>query len=157
VAKLVLTILGITQSLCSRVVKNLLTKAGKFWSYRKFVRLKAFAILFYQMIALTITNSGLETIIDMKAVTNLQNKLTVTFCLKNHFQFSKRVKSLLIHLYFNNPIGCQFENKTKPLFLKCSHLTNIVESVTTLSQKCRSYFSQLLNNKSMLTLMIFIS
>jgi hypothetical protein len=80
VAKLVLTIIRITQSLCSRVVKDLLTKAEKFWSYRKFIRLIAFAIyysiLFYQIIALTITYSKLETIIDMKAVTNLQNKRT---------------------------------------------------------------------------------
>jgi hypothetical protein len=63
VAKLVLTILRITQSLYSRVVKNLLTKAEKFWSYRKFVRLIAFAIyysiLFYQIIALIITYSKL--------------------------------------------------------------------------------------------------
>ncbi len=148
-AKLVLTILGITQSLSSSVVKNLLTKAEKFWSYRKFVRLIAFAILFYQIIALTVTYSELETIIDVKAVTNLQNKITITFCLKNDFEFSQRVKSLIIHLYFNNPIGCQFENKSKPLFLKYSHLTNIIESVTTLSQRCRSYFSQILDNKSM--------
>jgi hypothetical protein len=41
----------------------------------------AFAILFYQIIALTITYSELETIIDMKAVTNLQNKLTIDYVL----------------------------------------------------------------------------
>jgi hypothetical protein len=50
---------------------------------------------------------------------------------------------------FNNPIGCQITKNFEILYSNCSKLTKIAESVTTVSQRCRSYFSQLFDNKSM--------
>ncbi len=49
---------------------------------------------------------------------------------------------------FHNPIGCQLRKNGKYLNTKCNKLTKIVESVTTVSQRCRSYFSQIFDNKS---------
>jgi hypothetical protein len=86
----------------------------------------------------------------MKAMSDLKHEPTITFCLKNDFEFPKRSQSEFMKLIINNPISCYLEKSVKTSFVKCSKLTEIVESVTTLSQRCRSYFSQLFDNKSIL-------
>jgi hypothetical protein len=105
--------------------------------------------LFYQIISVTISYSEFETVIDMKAISNLKNEPTFTLCLKNDFEFPKRAHSFLIERLFHNPIGCGITENGKEKNLNCGKFTKIVESVITLSQRCRSYSSQLLDNKSM--------
>jgi hypothetical protein len=150
VAKLVLTFVEITMSLCSKVVINLLimsTKMWKFWSLNKLLGLMAFLILFYQIISVTISYSQFETVIDMKATSDLKHEPTITLCLKNDFEFSQRPQNVRhIEKVFHNPIICI--SKEYNGYTNCSKLTKIVESVTTLSQRCRSYFSQIFDNKS---------
>jgi hypothetical protein len=124
------------------------TKMWKFLSLNKFLRLMAFLILFYQIISVTISYSQFETVIDMKAINDLKHEPTITFCLKNDFEFPKRAKSHLIETFSHNPIGCCIKENDENLIIKCDKLTKIVESVTTFSQRCRSYFSQIFDNKS---------
>jgi hypothetical protein len=109
----------------------------------------AFITLIYQIISVTISYSQFETVIDMKAFSHLKNEPTITICLKNDFEFPKRAHSLYIENHFHNPIGCDFKENGENLDVKCDKLTKIVESVTTLSQRCRSYFSQIFDNKSL--------
>jgi hypothetical protein len=104
------------------------------------------------MISVTISYSEFETVIDMKAISHLKHEPTITLCLKNDFEFPERAQSFMNKNLFNSPIGCQFTKNGKSLFAKCDELTKTVESVTTVSQRCRSYFSQLFDNKSMPTL-----
>jgi hypothetical protein len=154
VAKLVLTFVETTVNLCSKVGKAvmyllMLTKMRRFWSLNKFVRLMAFLILFCQIISVTISYSEFETVIDMKAISHLENKPTITLCLKNDFEFPERAQSNVTENPFHNLIVCRFKKNDEILYQKCSKLTEIVESVTTFSQRCRSYFSQLFDNKSL--------
>jgi hypothetical protein len=149
-AKLVLTLLEIIIILYSKgkqVVKNILiisTKVKKFWSLKKFGRLIAFAILFYQIISVTITYLGFETVIDMKAIRDLgKHKPTITFCLENDFEFPKiNLNSWLKGYDVLDPIACKFIVKTRNEFVNCSLLTKIIESVTPFSRRCLSYFGQ---------------
>jgi hypothetical protein len=155
VAKLVLTFVEITVNLCSKVRKAVMNslimskKMWKFWSLNKFTRLMAFLTLFYQIISVTISYSEFETVIDMKAISHLKHEPTITLCLKYDFEFSEIPQSIVNKDLFNNPIGCQITKNFEILYSNCSELTKIVESVTTVSQRCRSYFSQLFDNKSM--------
>jgi hypothetical protein len=155
VAKLILTFVEITVNLCSKVEKAVmyllirLTKMWKFWSLNKIIRLMVFLILFYQIISVTISYSEFETVIDMKAMSDLKHEPTITICLKNDFEFPKRPQSNLIQRLFNNTIGCYFVKNGKSLFAKCGKFTKIVESVIIVSQRCRSYFSQIFDNKLM--------
>jgi hypothetical protein len=150
VAKLVLAFVEITVNLCSKVVINLFimsTKMWKFWSLNKFIRLMAFVSLFYQIILVTISYSEFETVIDMKAMSDLENEPTITLCLKKDFEFPKRDQNSYIKNLFHYPIRCILvENYS---ITECNKLTKVVESVTTLSQRCRSFFSRLFDNKSM--------
>jgi hypothetical protein len=151
VAKLVLTFVEITVNLCSKVVINLLimsTKMWKFWSLNKFIRLMAFVTLFYQIISVTISYLEFETVIDMKAISHLKHEPTITICLKNDFEFPEIPQTILNKNFFIDPIGCYLNESGKTLIVKCDKLTEIVESVTTFSQRCHSYFSQLFDNKS---------
>jgi hypothetical protein len=153
VGKPIMTFVEITVSLCSKVGKVVMyllimsTKMWKFWSLNNFVRLIAFVTLFYQIILVTISYSQFETVIDMKAISDFKNEPTITFCLKNDDQFPKRAQNSFFENLFHNPIGCRLAKRGKYLAIKCNNLTKIVESVTTFSQKCRSYFSQLFDNK----------
>jgi hypothetical protein len=155
VAKLVLTSFEIAVNLCSKVGKAVMyllimsTKMWRFWSLNNFVRLMAFLILLYQIISVTISYSQFETVIDMKATSDLKHEPTITLCLKNGFEFPEVPQSIVNKILFNNTIGCRFTKDGASLTPKCSKLTKIVESVTTVSQRCRSYFSQLFDNKSM--------
>jgi hypothetical protein len=112
VTKLVLTFVEITLNLCSKVKKAVMyllimsTKMWKFWSLNKFVRLMAFVTLLYQIISVTISYSQFETVIDMKAITHLEKEPTITFCLKNDFEFPKRAQSNINKNLFHNPIVC---------------------------------------------------
>ncbi len=83
----------------------------------------------------------------MKVTLDLEKKPTITFCLKNDFEFPEKFKNLK---FYYNPISCGVNNITSQpgKLYNCSDLTQIVESVTPFSQRCRSYFSQLLDNDS---------
>jgi hypothetical protein len=94
VAKLILTFVEKALISClkaGKVVMHflILSKLKKFWSLKKFGRLIAFLILFYQIISITISYSEFETVIDMKAIIDLESKPTISFCLKKDFQFTK--------------------------------------------------------------------
>jgi hypothetical protein len=158
VAKKVLTLVERIMNLCSKVVINLLIMSTKMWKFRssnKFIRFMAFVTLLYQIISVTISYSEFETVIDMKAMSDLKHEPTITLCLKNDFEFPKRTQSIYIKNTFHDPIGCHFDKNGKNLAINCRKLTKIIESVTTLSQRCRSYFSQLFDNKSVPTLKKF--
>jgi hypothetical protein len=135
--KLVLTLLEIaliSYSIGKKVVTNILMismKMIKNWSLKKFRRRIAFLILFYQIISVTINYLEYETVIDMKAVADLENEPTISFCLKNNFEFPKKVKNIFIRHAFKSrePIGCQLRFQTKSSFMKCNNLTKIIESV----------------------------
>jgi hypothetical protein len=109
----------------------------------------AFVTLFYQIISVTISYSQFETVISMKAINHLKHEPIITLCLKNGLEFPERAQSLYMANIFYNAIGCELQENGKVLKTKCNKLTKIVESVTTVSQRCRSYFSQLFDNKSM--------
>jgi hypothetical protein len=129
----------------------ILTKMKKFCSSKKFVRLIALLILLYQIISVTISYSEFETVIDMKAISDLENKPTFTFCLKNDFEFPKESENFYFAkiLKLSGTIGCALKSGTiYNTVLNCSKFTKIVESVTPFSQRCLSYLSQLLDNKS---------
>ncbi len=125
-------------------------KIQKFWPSIKIVRLIAFLILFYQIISLTISYLEYESVIDMKATFDIENKPMITFCLKNDFEFPKKFQNIVYKKVYDNPIGCSVKNITSwtEKLYNCSNLTQIIESVTPFSQRCRSYFSQLLDNDS---------
>jgi hypothetical protein len=109
----------------------------------------AFLTLFYQIISVTISYSEFETVIDMKAISHLKHEPMITLCLMNDFEFPERAQSIAIKTLFHNPIGCDFTKNGENFFEECRNLTKIVESVTTVSQRCRLYFSQLFDNKSL--------
>jgi hypothetical protein len=72
-----------------------------------------------------------------------EQRPTFTFCLKNNDEFVGNNLGLA-SLKFDEPIICSVKGHHE----SCSKFTTIVESVTPHSQKCLSFFSQLLNEKS---------
>jgi hypothetical protein len=122
----------ITVNLCSKVEKAVMyllimsTKMRKFRSLNKFLRLMAFITLFYQIISVTISYSEFETVIDMKAISDLENEPTITLCLKNDFEFPKRAQNIITQHYFHNPIGCRLVKYGQNLYAKCSKFTKIL-------------------------------
>jgi hypothetical protein len=85
------------------------TKMWKFWSLNKFLRLMAFLTLFYQIISVTISYSGFETFIDMKAISDLKHEPTITgFHEESLSIFEISIpQSLFMLNHFHNSIGCQ--------------------------------------------------
>jgi hypothetical protein len=124
------------------------TKMCKLLTLNNFLRFMAFLTLLYQIISVTIIYSEFETVIDMKATINDNERPTITLCLKNDFEFPKRAQSYYFETLFHSPIGCRTKENGENLIVKCDKLTKIVESVTTFSRRCRSYFSQIFDNKS---------
>jgi hypothetical protein len=107
----------------------------------KIGRIIAFLVLFCQIISVTISYFEYETVIDMKAVANEEQRPTFSFCLKNKDKFiEKNLKYFSIS--FDHPIGCARVYESTQ-YVNCSKFTRIVESVTTHSRKCFSYFSRL--------------
>jgi hypothetical protein len=150
ILKKIIDLLISIKNFCAKGISIISTKIEKFWSSIKTVRLIAFVILCYQIISVTINYLEYESVIDMKAALGLENKPTITFCLKNDFEFPKNFQNIIYKNVYNNPIGCGVKNITSwtEKLYNCHHLTQIVESVTPFSQRCRSYFSQLLGNDS---------
>jgi hypothetical protein len=151
VAKLILTFVEKALISCLKAGKVVMHFLILSKLKKKFGRLIAFLILFYQIISITISYSEFETVIDMKAINNLESKPTISFCLKKYFQFPKVSQNSVLEKDFNDTIVCQRTNgiyKANNLYYKCSESTKIVESATPLSRRCRSYFSQLFDNKS---------
>jgi hypothetical protein len=120
-----------------------LRKTKKIEFISKIVKLIAFVVLIFQIIELTISYLKYETVIDMKAIPEREQRPTFTFCLKNKHEFSLKKSYFKA---FDHSISCvniqKGKKNEKPDF-NCSKLSRIVESVTPLSPKCLSYYSRL--------------
>jgi hypothetical protein len=121
-------------------------------SLYKFGRVIAFLGLFYQIISVTISYLEYETAIDMKAISGVEQRPALTFCLYSDREFPKRTRNPVMQKMFGHSFGCEliFKNLTRKT-LKCSHLSKLVESVTPFSHRCLSVYSHLLNEKLMPT------
>jgi hypothetical protein len=122
----------------------------KIWSLYKFGRVIAFLLLFYQIISVTINYLEYETVIDMKAVSGIQQRPAVTFCLYSGREFPKRTRNNLMRKKFGQPFGCiltQFSDDMPQKLFKCAQLFKLVESVTSFSRRCLSIYSHLLFEK----------
>ncbi len=58
----------------------------------KFGRIIAFLGLFYQIISVTISYLEYETVIDMKAISEIKQRPALTFCLYSDREFPKRMR-----------------------------------------------------------------
>jgi hypothetical protein len=121
------------------------------WSLYKFGRVITFLLLFYQIISVTISYLEYETVIDMKVVSDIQQRPAFTFCLYSGREFPKRTRNPVMEQKFGQPFGCYLLhllhfNITKRK-LKCSEISKLVESVTSFSPRCLSIFSHLLDEK----------
>ncbi len=115
----------------------------KMWSLYKFGRIIAFLGLFYQIISVTISYLEYETVIDMKAISDIEQRPALTFCLYSDKEFPKRTRNPFMKRMFGHSIGCYSTTKV----LKCGHLSKLVESVTPFSHRCLSLYSHLLDEK----------
>jgi len=122
---------------------GLISKIGKF---------VAFLIFFYQVIESTITYLNYETVIDMKVSAEEYERPAFSLCLKNKDKFPEN-KFKYNSYNFDHIIGCFHVNgQQKSVYLingllNCSNLTRIVESLTSHSHRCLSYFSRLFDKK----------
>ncbi len=71
----------------------------------KIGRIIAFLVLFCQIISVTISYLEYETVIDMKAVANEEQRPTFSFCLKNKDKFIEK-NLTYFSISFDHPIGC---------------------------------------------------
>jgi hypothetical protein len=101
----------------------------KMWSLYKFGRVIAFLGLFYQIISVTISYLEFETVIDMKAVSGIEQRPALTFCLYSDREFPKRTRNPVMQKKFGNSFGCSllFPNIRTEEF-ECDHLCKLVES-----------------------------
>jgi hypothetical protein len=118
----------------------------KVGSLYKFGRIIAFLGLFYQIISATISYLKYETVIDMKAISGIEQRPALTFCLYSDTEFLKRTRNRFMRQMFGHSFGCYltFPNSTIKE-LKCDHLSKLVESVTPFSHRCLSLYSHLLD------------
>jgi hypothetical protein len=138
---------------------DLLSKVKKLFGKRKIRSLKklgkliAFVGLIYQTISVTINYSKFETVIDMHAVSDVEQEPTFTFCLKSSHKYKshRKTQNILKNKRYDRQISCQLlvEGERIGSRIQCKNLTKIVESVTPFSRRCLSYFSQLLDNKTL--------
>jgi hypothetical protein len=118
---------------------GLISKIGKF---------VAFLVFFYQVIESTITYLNYETVVDMKLGHMEFQRPAFSLCLKNKDKFPEN-KLKFASYNFDHIIGCFHFNHQhgsgllKDDALNCSKLTRIVESLTSHSHRCLSYFSRL--------------
>ncbi len=132
-------------TLIIRIISNLFEKLceqEKKWLISQIVKLIAFLILFYQIILVTVSYLNYETYIDMKTTFEEIQRPAFTFCLKNKDKFAAKNLTIL-DIKFDHPISCRFNG----FVYNCSEMTRIIESVTSHSRKCVSYFSQLYDEK----------
>jgi hypothetical protein len=117
----------------------------KVCSLFKFGRVIAFLLLFYQIISVTINYLEYETVIDMKVVSDIEQRPAFTFCLYSGREFPKTTRMQQI---FGEPFGCFliYSNGTQRT-IKCSNLSKLVQSVTSFSHRCLSIYSHLLDEK----------
>jgi hypothetical protein len=122
------------------------------WSLYKFGRIIAFLGLFYQIISVTISFLEYETLIDMKATSDIEQRPALTFCLYSDTEFPKKTRNPLMQKLFGHSFGCclQFLNLTVEIS-KCGDFSKLVESVTPFSHRCLSVYSHLLDEKLMPT------
>jgi hypothetical protein len=118
----------------------------------KFGRIVAFLGLLYQIISVTISYLEYETVIDMKAILDIEQRPALMFCLYSDREFPKRTRNPVMQQSFGHSFGCilRFPNSTIKK-LKCGHLPKLVESVTPFSHRCLSVNSHLLDEKLMPT------
>jgi hypothetical protein len=126
---------------------KILIKICRKYSLKKLEKVIALLFLFYQIISLTINYLEYETVIDTKAVSNIEQRPTFSFCEKTQNEFNGHYSIPLLNESFDQPIGCQiYPNNTETIY--CEKLTRIVESVTPFSHRCLTYFSQLLDKNA---------
>jgi hypothetical protein len=122
----------------------------KIGSLYKLGRVIAFLGLLYQIISVTISYLEYETVIDMKAISGVEQRPALTFCLYSDREFPKRTRNPFMQQMFGHLFGCDlsFRNSTTKK-LKCGHFSKLVESVTAFSHRCISLYSHLLDEKLM--------
>jgi preprotein translocase subunit SecY len=73
---------NVFKKLCEQKKKRLISQI---------VKLIAFLVMFYQFILVTISYLKYETVIDMKANHNEEQRTTFTFCLKNEDECPQKI------------------------------------------------------------------
>jgi hypothetical protein len=118
----------------------------KMWSLYKFGRIIAILGLLNQIISVTISYLEYETLIDMKAISGIEQRPALTFCLYSDREFPERTRNPEMQQMFGHSFGCflKFPNLTTKV-LKCDDLSKLVESVTPFSHRCLSLYSHLLD------------
>ncbi len=107
------------------------------WFLKKFGKIIALLTILYQIILVTISYSEFETFNDMKAELIEQQRLAMTFCLRNMHKFYDNydydpLKYCVMFLP-NGYVGS----------FNCTHIIDFVQSLTRFSHRCFSLFSQL--------------
>jgi hypothetical protein len=119
----------------------------KMWSIYKFGRIIAFLGLLYQIITVTISYLEYETVIDMKAISGIEERPALTFCLYSDREFPKTTRNPVMQREFGQPFGCLLWSlNSMNKYFKCN-LSKIIESVTPFSHRCLSFYSHLLFEK----------
>jgi hypothetical protein len=87
-----------------------------------------------------------ETVIEMKVVSDIEQRPAFTFCLYSGKEFPKTARNPAMQEEFGQPFVCNlvYFNGTQLMF-KCSQLSKLVESVISFSPRCLSIFSHLLD------------
>jgi hypothetical protein len=119
----------------------------KIWSLYKFGRIIAFLGLLYQIISITISYLEYETVIDMKAVSDIEQRPAFTFCLYTDREFPKITRNHVMQKIFGHSFGCRLSGSNSTEASKCYHLSKVVESVTPFSHRCHTLYSHLLDEK----------
>jgi hypothetical protein len=78
----------------------------KMWSLYKLGRVIASFGLLYQIISVTISYLEYETVIDMKLISDIEQRPAFTFCLYSGREFPKRTRNRLMQQKFGQPFGC---------------------------------------------------
>ncbi len=123
----------------------------KFINFYKIGFLVSLVIFFYQVIDLIVTYCHYETVIDLKANKYLQEIPSITLCLKSKHALIKIMKNKhkneTVGNYIFRSIECSLESEESKIF-ECNKITTIIESKTSFSHYCITYFSQLLDTNS---------
>jgi hypothetical protein len=125
----------------------------KLINFYKIGFLVSLVISTYQVIDLIITYNKYETVIDLKASKYLQEIPSITLCVETKHDLHKIIKNKsnneTVGNYIYRSVKCLIglqSNKTE--IFECNKITTIVESMTSFSNYCVTYFSQLLDTNS---------
>jgi hypothetical protein len=85
--ELYISIKGFITLIIIKILLKIPNENRRKWFLKKFGKIIAFLILFYQIILVTISYSEFETVIDMKAELIEEQIPVMTFCMRNRHKF----------------------------------------------------------------------